>query len=862
MNKQKSTARFIFISMLFLIFSLMLIGCKKTTYKVNFYVDDTIYLSELLKKGEKVQLATPPLKEGYQFVEWQVNGEKFDESTKINSNLDIKAKFLKKEYQVTFILRKENADDFSEKYVEIIEHGELLEKKEVEVEEGFEFNGWYVEQMGGELFSFDTAITDSIELVGRIEQKKYQVDFKTNCDETIASQVLNYNELVESPLLSPRNGYIFLGWYLNDTIYDFNQNVKNSMTLEAKWEMEKYTVQFITNSIENIESQIVNYQEYANIPKPIYKEGFQFLGWYLGDVLYDFSMPVAKDITLEAKWSVKKCVINFVNHTGTIMRSQKVEYAELLKKPSDPYREGYNFLGWYLDDTLYTFNTPVTSDLRLVAKWEPRTYRVRFRTNFEMNIEDQIINYGEKIILENSLVRPGYEFLGWYEYDKPFDLDTAITQPHTLTAKWDMSKALLQEYLTGYIDTITKEELYLPTTLDDLNGTILWESSNEEIISSSGKVKRLTYDVNVKLKAIIEKENEIFELEFTTMVEKIELKPVIKGKIVSGYLYFGGGDSPLSEKAIEQLDIINYSFGEIKDGKVYLPSPDAAKEVLKYRQSGVRVILALGGWGAGGFSESLISAESRTKFIDSIMNLIKEYQFDGIDIDWEYPTSSVAGIGSNPNDKNNLTLFCQEMKEKMKLYRDDLLLTIAVTTSDSFYDFQKLNAYIDLFNVMTYDFAMGNKANHDSPLYSSSYGSGSMDKAVSFMKARVDSNKIVPGAAFYCRNGKFSSSQVLGASLSTSMGTGAISFKKLKEMMLKDSTFIENYDVSAGAAYTIYNGTFYSYDNERSVAEKCEYVKSNQLGGLMCWDLSQDYVSNEGISVLVNTMYVTLKKEN
>lgn len=867
MNKQKQIRNIALFTLVFVLLSLVLVGCKKAVYKITFYLDGAIYQLEEVKRGDKVTLPNPPSKEGYDFVEWQINGKKFDESTKIKSDLEMNAKFNKKEYQVTFIVeekRYQNNElvDFSRECTRVVKHGEFLEEAYVEMGKEYQFKGWFIDKMDGELFSFDTPITSSIKLIGKIEQKKCQITFKTNCDEAIQPQTLKYNELVKEPPVLQNKGYHFLGWYLNDELYDFNKKVTKDITLEAKWEKDTYSVHFNTNTVDTIKSQIVKYQEQVMIPDLIYKDGFVFDGWYLEGELYDFTTPITHNITLEAKWSVKTCMVSFNTDSDSKVPNQQVKYSGFAKQPSAPSKEGHIFMGWYLNDELYDFTNPIVNDLTLVAKWEPRKYRVRFDTNFELNIDDQLVNYGEKITIKEELVRPGYEFIGWYEYGKPFDLNTPIGEPHSLVAKWDISKELLTDLLANSIDKITEEELYLPTTLNDLNGTITWQSSNEEVITPSGKVKRLTYDVNVVLKAIIEKENEIFELEFETMVKKITLKPLINGKIVSGYLYFGGGMSPLSEKAISQLDLINYSFGEIKDGKVYLPYPDAAKEVLKYRQSGVRVVLAIGGWGAGGFSEAMINAEARTKLIDSIMDILKEYQFDGIDIDWEYPTSSVAGIGSNPNDKNNLTLFCQEMKEKMKLYRDDLLLTIAVTTSDTFYDFRKLNEYIDIFNVMTYDYAMGNKAYHDSPLYSSSYGSSSMDKAVNFMKARVDASKIIPGAAFYCRNGKFSSSQTLGASLSTSMAVGAISFKKLKEMMVKDTSFVENYDVTAGAAYAIYNGTFYSYDNERSIIEKCEYVRKNQLGGLMCWDLSQDYVANDGTSLLINAMYITLKKEN
>ena len=123
--------------------------------------------------------------------------------------------------------------------------------------------------------------------------------------------------------------------------------------------------------------------------------------------------------------------------------------------------------------------------------------------------------------------------------------------------------------------------------------------------------------------------------------------------------------------------------------------------------------------------------------------------------------------------------------------------------------------------------------------------------------------KIIPGAAFYCRRGFFASTnnQNLGANLSTSMASNPLTFAKLKELMLKDTTYVEMYDEVSCAAYIIRAGMFYSYDNERSIKDKCEYVKNNNLGGLMCWDLTQDYVDNEGTYVLLNSMYVNLKKD-
>lgn len=128
----------------------------------------------------------------------------------------------------------------------------------------------------------------------------------------------------------------------------------------------------------------------------------------------------------------------------------------------------------------------------------------------------------------------------------------------------------------------------------------------------------------------------------------------------------------------------------------------------------------------------MMTPNSRTTLVNSVMETIIKYNLDGIDIDWEYPTSSVAGITSNPADRNNLTLFCKELKAAMLNYRKDLLLTIAIAPSNAFYDLKALTEYIDYFNVMTYDFAMGNTASHLTNL-SGNYAS-SAEKALTLLK--------------------------------------------------------------------------------------------------------------------------------
>lgn len=60
----------------------------------------------------------------------------------------------------------------------------------------------------------------------------------------------------------------------------------------------------------------------------------------------------------------------FDSKAGTSIQAQRVKKGEKATKPEDPILMGYTFLGWYLDDSLYDFETPITKDITLTGKWE------------------------------------------------------------------------------------------------------------------------------------------------------------------------------------------------------------------------------------------------------------------------------------------------------------------------------------------------------------------------------------------------------------------------------------------------------------------------------------------------------------
>jgi len=112
--------------------------------------------------------------------------------------------------------------------------------------------------------------------------------------------------------------------------------------------------------------------------------------------------------------------------------SQTVEYGAKATKPADPTKTGYTFAGWYNGETAYDFNTAVTGNLTLTAKWVINKYTV----SFDSGVAAQTVEYGAKATKPADPVKEGFVFSGWYKGETAYDFNTAVTGSITLTAKW------------------------------------------------------------------------------------------------------------------------------------------------------------------------------------------------------------------------------------------------------------------------------------------------------------------------------------------------------------------------------------------------------------------------------------------
>jgi len=245
---------------------------------------------------------------------------------------------------------------------------------------------------------------------------------------------------------------------------------------------EVYTVTFDSYGGTPVPpAQEVEYGLTATKPADPTLKGYTFAFWYLGEdeqnaTAYDFNTPVTENITLTAKWNINKYTVTFDSYGGTpVPPAQEVEYGLTATKPADPTLKGYTFAFWYLGEdeqnaTAYDFDTPVTENITLTAKWNINKYTVAFNTDGGTPVPPaQEVEYGLTATEPAAPEKTGYTFDGWYLGDEKYDFSAAVEQNITLTAKWHVTPHNIYAYarLNSYFAPLTTSEFDTPVTLNE-----------------------------------------------------------------------------------------------------------------------------------------------------------------------------------------------------------------------------------------------------------------------------------------------------------------------------------------------------------------------------------------------------------
>ncbi|KAI1395516.1 glycoside hydrolase family 18 protein [Hypoxylon fuscum] len=322
---------------------------------------------------------------------------------------------------------------------------------------------------------------------------------------------------------------------------------------------------------------------------------------------------------------------------------------------------------------------------------------------------------------------------------------------------------------------------------------------------------------------------------------------------------------------VSQINQVLYSFANLRaDGTVYASDTYAdlekhydgdswndvgtnaygcVKQLYKLKQANrhLKVLLSIGGWTySTNFAAAASTDATRTTFAQTAVALMRDWGFDGLDIDWEYP--------ADDTEASNMIALLQAIRTEQDAQSAQsgnyhFLLTAAVPAGPTNYNklhLSEMAGLLDHFNLMAYDYAgsWDTTSGHQANLYPNAQNPVatpfSTDAAITaYINGGVPASKIVLGMPLYGRS--FESTDGIGQPY-TGIGTGSWEAGVWDYKVLPKAGATEQYDDVSGATYSYDSSAkeLISYDNVDMINRKVTYLQGKSLGGSMFWEASGD----------------------
>jgi len=325
---------------------------------------------------------------------------------------------------------------------------------------GLIFDGWF---HNDKKYDSSTVITENVTIKAKFRLKQFTVRFDTDggTPETISSVTVDTGKTMGEKLPSnpAKMGFTFDGWFNEDNKYDSSTVITKDVTLKARYQVKRFTVQFNTDggSPSTISPIVVDTGKTIgteNFPSAPTKTGFSFDGWYYADgaSYYTSSTPITQNVTLRAQWregetSTTKYTLTTSSDPsdgGTVnpTSGQTYESGHEVTVTATP-NAGYNFVEWSGASNSKSNEVKIimNENRSLTAKFELKKYTVTFDTDggTPETMESIVVDTGKTIGSENfpdAPTKDGYTFGGWFDGDEKYDANTVITKSVTLKAKW------------------------------------------------------------------------------------------------------------------------------------------------------------------------------------------------------------------------------------------------------------------------------------------------------------------------------------------------------------------------------------------------------------------------------------------
>lgn len=311
----------------------------------------------------------------------------------------------------------------------------------------------------------------------------------------------------------------------------------------------------------------------------------------------------------------------------------------------------------------------------------------------------------------------------------------------------------------------------------------------------------------------------------------------------------------------DRLTHLFYAFATIADGRLTLPA--AAPEhlaAIRRAYPHLRVVLSIGGWGAGGFSDAALTSRTRADLVSQCAE--RAGDFDGVDLDWEFPVAGgPAEVAHRPEDRRNFTLLAADLRDQLG---SDRLLVAALPAgrlqsagpydpAESF-ELAEVAGNLDFVNLMTYDFGTGFSpvATFNAPL--AEVGGDPLDPrlrpwnnvagAVDYYERHgVPRDRLVLGVPFYGRGFRVAAPGEQAGLFQPQVDTVPVGdWRDIQRDLLPDPSWERHRHPVARSPWLYHAGTrtFVSYEDAASIEERSAYAASNGLRGAFTWHLAGD----------------------
>ena len=293
-------------------------------YTISFYADEELVFTLKTAGNEEIGLPDAPQKEGFTFDGWysdkgtwqnELMQDTFSERA-LTENIDVYAHYiptdtpLPSEYTITFYIDGSASDAIQTSGNETLTLPSAPNKDNYTFEGWFFDNGTWKRELTETTYA-DKPLTTDVNVYAYYKKteatdpeppQKYTVQFETNGGKAVSDMTVS--TIAKSPETT-KKGYTFVGWYTESSFTNkvtFPYEVTKAQTLYAKWEKNKYTVQFNTNGGKAVNDMTVS--TIAKSPETT-KKGYTFVGWYTESSFTNkvtFPYEVTKAQTLYAKW--------------------------------------------------------------------------------------------------------------------------------------------------------------------------------------------------------------------------------------------------------------------------------------------------------------------------------------------------------------------------------------------------------------------------------------------------------------------------------------------------------------------------------------------------------------------------------